>query len=136
MKYKIFGGQMPAVTVRLDAGESVYTQSGGMSWMTEGITMDTNLKGGLGKSLGRQLLGQQAEEQGNAVLIQVLKQRRNVRAVHGDQDILQGLVLLFLHKYSHGFFYRDTVFCHLVILLYEVCSGWEADTQAKVLFRL
>ena len=58
MKYKIFGGQMPAVTVRLDAGESVYTQSGGMSWMTEGITMDTNLKGGLGKSLGRLFSGE------------------------------------------------------------------------------
>ena len=58
MKYKVFGGQMPAVTVRLDAGESVYTQSGGMSWMTEGITMDTNLKGGLGKSLGRLFSGE------------------------------------------------------------------------------
>ena len=58
MKYKIFGGQMPAVTVRLDAGESVYTQSGGMAWMTDGITMDTNLKGGLGKSLGRLFSGE------------------------------------------------------------------------------
>ena len=58
MKYKIFGGQMPAVTVRLEAGESVYTQSGGMSWMTEGVTMDTNLKGGLGKSLGRLFSGE------------------------------------------------------------------------------
>ena len=58
MKYKIFGGQMPAVTVRLDAGESIYTQSGGMSWMTDGITMDTNLKGGLGKSLGRLFSGE------------------------------------------------------------------------------
>ena len=58
MKYKIFGGQMPAVTVRLDAGESVYTQSGGMSWMTEGISMETNLKGGLGKSLGRLFSGE------------------------------------------------------------------------------
>ena len=58
MKYKIFGGQMPAVTVRLDAGESIYTQSGGMSWMTEGISMETNLKGGLGKSLGRLFSGE------------------------------------------------------------------------------
>ena len=58
MKYKIFGGQMPAVTVRLEAGEGVYTQSGGMSWMTEGVTMDTNLKGGLGKSLGRLFSGE------------------------------------------------------------------------------
>ena len=58
MKYKIFGGQMPAVTVRLDAGESVYTQAGGMAWMTEGITTETNLKGGLGKSIGRLFSGE------------------------------------------------------------------------------
>ena len=58
MKYKIFGGQMPAVTVRLEPGESIYTQSGGMTWMTDGISMDTNLKGGLGKSLGRLFSGE------------------------------------------------------------------------------
>ena len=89
----------------------------------------------LGKSLGRQFLGQQAEEQRDAVLIQVFKERGDVRAVHGDKNVFQGLVLLFLQKYPQCFFYRDTVFCHLVFLLYEVCSGWEADTQAKVLFR-
>ena len=29
MQYKIFGENMPAVTMTLDAGESIYTQSGG-----------------------------------------------------------------------------------------------------------
>ena len=37
MQYKIFGENMPAVTMTLDAGESIYTQSGGMTWMTAGI---------------------------------------------------------------------------------------------------
>ena len=39
-------------------GESMYTQSGGMAWMTEGISMDSNMKGGLGKSIGRMFTGE------------------------------------------------------------------------------
>ena len=53
MRYKIFGDMMPAVTIQLDQGESVYTQSGGMSWMTGGVKMDTNMRGGLGGAFGR-----------------------------------------------------------------------------------
>ena len=50
---------MPAVEVLFDApGESMYTQSGGMAWMTEGITMDSNMRGGLGKSIGRMFSGE------------------------------------------------------------------------------
>ena len=58
MHYRIFGGNLPAVTLTLDAGESIYTQSGGMAWMTDGFSMDTNLKGGLMKGLGRMLTGE------------------------------------------------------------------------------
>ena len=43
MQYEIWGGQMPAVTMQLNAGESVYTQSGGLSWMSDGISMETNI---------------------------------------------------------------------------------------------
>ena len=43
MQYKIFGENMPAVTMTLDAGESIYTQSGGMTWMTAGMRMETNM---------------------------------------------------------------------------------------------
>jgi uncharacterized protein (TIGR00266 family) len=57
MQYEIFGGNLPAVTIKLNANESVYTQSGGMSWMTSGIQMETNMKGGLLKGLGRMLSG-------------------------------------------------------------------------------
>lgn len=49
---------MPAVTLRLEAGESIYTQSGGMAWMTDGLRMETNMKGGFGKSLGRLFSGE------------------------------------------------------------------------------
>lgn len=59
MQYRIIGDTMPAVEVLFDApGESMYTQSGGMAWMTEGITMDSNMRGGLGKSIGRMFSGE------------------------------------------------------------------------------
>jgi uncharacterized protein (TIGR00266 family) len=58
MKYEILGSTMPAVEVTMEAGEQMYTQSGGMAWMTEGINMDTNLKGGLMKGLGRMFSGE------------------------------------------------------------------------------
>ena len=57
MEYNIFGGNLPAVTIRLNQGESIYTQSGGMNWMTENIEMNTNMKGGLFKGLGRMMSG-------------------------------------------------------------------------------
>lgn len=49
MKYEIFGATLPAVTINLDAGESIYTQSGGMTWMTDDLKMETNAKGGFGR---------------------------------------------------------------------------------------
>lgn len=59
MQYKILGDTMPAVEVTFDApGESMYTQSGGMAWMTDGISMDSNMRGGIGKSLGRMFAGE------------------------------------------------------------------------------
>ncbi len=57
LNYSVFGANLPAVSIRLDAGESIYTQSGGMTWMDNGITMATNMKGGLMKGLGRMLSG-------------------------------------------------------------------------------
>ena len=57
LDYTIFGGNLPAVSIKLDPGESIYTQSGGMVWMGNGITMQTNMKGGLMKGLGRMISG-------------------------------------------------------------------------------
>ena len=47
MEYQIRGTVMQTVEVTLDEGESVYTESGGMSWMTDSIEMKTEMKGGL-----------------------------------------------------------------------------------------
>lgn len=57
LRYSIFGSNLPAVSIRLDTGESIYTQSGGMTWMDSGITMTTNMRGGFMKGLGRVFSG-------------------------------------------------------------------------------
>lgn len=59
MQYQIIGQTMPAVQVYFDApGESMFTQSGGMAWMSDGIAMQSNMRGGLGKSIGRMFSGE------------------------------------------------------------------------------
>lgn len=58
MRYEIFGETLPAVTVQLAPGEQMITQSGGMSWMTDGIRMETNMRGGLGGAFGRMFSGE------------------------------------------------------------------------------
>ncbi len=59
MKYAIIGNTMPAVEILFDApGETMYTQSGGMAWMSDGVAMDSNMRGGLGKSIGRMFGGE------------------------------------------------------------------------------
>lgn len=59
MKYRIVGDTMPAVEIMFDSkGESVFTQSGGMTWMSDGIAMATNTRGGLMKGIGRMFAGE------------------------------------------------------------------------------
>ena len=57
MQYRVIGNVMPAVEMRLEYGESVFTQSGGMAWMSEAIAMETNTHGGFMKGLGRLFAG-------------------------------------------------------------------------------
>lgn len=58
MKYKIVGQTVPVVEVELDRGETVFTQSGAMTYQTDGISMKTNARGGVMKSLGRMFAGE------------------------------------------------------------------------------
>ena len=58
MKYTIIGQTVPAVECELSVGESMFTQSGGMIWQTEGIKMSTNARGGIARSLGRIFTGE------------------------------------------------------------------------------
>ncbi len=57
MQYNIFGNTMPAVEFALNKGEAIYTQAGGMSWMSDNISMTTNTKGGIFKGLARVFSG-------------------------------------------------------------------------------
>ena len=58
MQYKILGQTVPVVEMTLNRGEIVYTQRGGMSYQTNGISMKTNARGGLMKGIGRMFSGE------------------------------------------------------------------------------
>ena len=58
MKFEIIGKTVPAVEFTFNRGESVYSQSGGMVWQTDGVEMKTNARGGVMKSLGRMFTGE------------------------------------------------------------------------------
>lgn len=58
METRISGESLPIVTCKLKKGETVVTESGGMSWMDEGIKMSTSTNGGIMKGLGRALAGE------------------------------------------------------------------------------
>lgn len=58
MRYEVNGSILPSVDVYLEAGESVFTESGGMAWMQGDIAMNTNTRGGLMAGLGRKLAGE------------------------------------------------------------------------------
>lgn len=58
MEYQLHGTVMQTVNVLLQAGESVYTESGGMAWMSENISMETGMRGGVMAAIGRKLAGE------------------------------------------------------------------------------
>ena len=58
MDYKIIEKTVTVVEMKLSKGETVYTQSGGMTYQSEGIEMSTNTHGGIMKGLGRMLAGE------------------------------------------------------------------------------
>ena len=58
MDYKILGQTVPVVEMQLNKGETVYTQSGGMAYQSEGIEMKTNSRGGIMKGIGRMFSGE------------------------------------------------------------------------------
>ncbi len=58
MKYELRGDTLPVVIFTLDEGESIFTESGGMSWMSDGFEMKTNMEGGLFGGIARKLAGE------------------------------------------------------------------------------
>ncbi len=58
MEYVIQGGNLPVLIMTLQPGEQIVTEAGAMSWKTPNVAMDTNMKGGLGKAIGRKFSGE------------------------------------------------------------------------------
>lgn len=58
MQYEIKGGNLPVVVCSLESGEQMITESGGMSWMSVNMKMETTSNGGVGAALGRMFSGE------------------------------------------------------------------------------
>lgn len=58
IKYEIEGGNLPVVICYPEAGQTLCTESGAMSWMSPNMVMETNTGGGIKKVFGRFLSGE------------------------------------------------------------------------------
>lgn len=58
MRYNIVGEPLSVVICDVNAGESLFTESGSMSWMSPNMKMETTSHGGLGKAFGRMFAGE------------------------------------------------------------------------------
>jgi uncharacterized protein (TIGR00266 family) len=58
ISYRIDGTTLQVVTIELEPGEVIYSESGGMSWMSGNVEMNTTSGGGLGKMVRRALSGE------------------------------------------------------------------------------
>ena len=57
MRYDIQGGSLPVVLCEVEAGETLITERGSMSWMSPNMRMETTSGGGFGRALGRMFSG-------------------------------------------------------------------------------
>jgi uncharacterized protein (TIGR00266 family) len=58
ISYRIDGTTLQVVTIQLQPGEVIYSESGGMSWMSGNVEMKTHSGGGLGRMVKRALSGE------------------------------------------------------------------------------
>ena len=57
MRYELHGTTMQTLAIDLPRGETLYSQTASMAWMTENVAMDTNTGGGLFAGLKRAIAG-------------------------------------------------------------------------------
>jgi uncharacterized protein (TIGR00266 family) len=58
ISYRVDGTTLQVLTIQLQPGEVIYSESGGMSWMSGNVEMKTHSGGGLGKMFKRALSGE------------------------------------------------------------------------------
>lgn len=70
--FKIMGTVMPCLTLTMRARQAIYSETGALSWMADGIAMNTNMGGGLGGLLKRAVSGE------SLFLVDYVAERDNV----------------------------------------------------------
>lgn len=60
MEYKISGDNLQLVTLQIDPNEKIYAEAGSMIYMSANIQMESKMRGGLMKGLGRKFAGETA----------------------------------------------------------------------------
>ncbi len=58
LSYKILGTTMQAVVLELPQGQKLFSERGGMSWMSANVQMQTNMEGGVGGAFKRMFSGE------------------------------------------------------------------------------
>lgn len=58
LRYRIVGTVMQAAIIELDPGQMIFSESGGMSWMSGNVQMNTNTGGGIGSMFKRAFSGE------------------------------------------------------------------------------
>ncbi len=58
ISYRIDGTTLQVVTIEIEPGEVIYSESGGMAWMTGNVEMRSHSGGGLGRMFKRALSGE------------------------------------------------------------------------------
>ena len=58
LRYTIEGENLPVVICYPEAGQTIVSESGAMSWMSPNIQLETNSGGGIKKALGRMFAGE------------------------------------------------------------------------------
>lgn len=56
--YQILGTVMQSLSIRMRTQQTIYSESGSLSWMADGINMNTNMGGGLGGLFKRAISGE------------------------------------------------------------------------------
>lgn len=103
MNYELIGKTVPAVEITLNKGESMYSQKGGMAWQTEGISMQTNARGGVLKSLGRMFTGE-------SIFMNTFTAEKDGAKVAFATTVPGDIVGINMEKHPNGFMLQRSAF--------------------------
>lgn len=103
MKYEIIGQTVPVVEMKLNKGEIIYSQSGGFAYSSEGVSMSTNARGGVMKSLGRMFSGE------SIFMANYTAERDDVKVAFAS-TVPGAVVPIDMNNYPNGFIMQKGAF--------------------------